>query len=725
MANYLDTFVGSNGTKLVGNSPVWTSTPSTVPNGTPVTYLSLSTYSATAVIESDTVFGAVGSTIANSWAVAQLTMDLNDPVQITFTWEGKTSGGSNVGFGYRYQPSGTYAGYYMAVTLACSTGLVKLFSFLNLTSTLIVETGDVSGYLTTGHSYTLTVVAIGMIHNVYLQDSSGNYLNLTGGSPGFASTKVPVISAASTWIMLPGQVAIQANSASTYNTGSPCSPITQAQAGGNIFLTPDLGVRVTGDTYIVFTILSSEGGNQPVTYWLQQEISSVWTNVLKVQPGIETKFGGLSTSTSYSFRASLTDSSATPVTLTSPTISVTTNAALNVTPPTLVTSSSPLTKWVNGYYSGGTPSVSIGYDTAGNALKLHLPWIFYDWQTSLLYAYGQYYPSGTSAGPNLYGYASNDGMNWTSLGHMIGATGNNTTFVVNSVTYNGMELFKVYMHATNGLYYAMGHVHNQSTSLGELLVMTASSPAGPWSYGAALQPQGDVDDLNDCGLLVDYDGSAYVFFGNNTTDKSYVLRLDPSWLTIADYTPNQITQAEGFAPFRMDHAVGCLCCLLTYYQWNANFGQVTGNMMGGVGTSLTTIPNSTIYTTAAQALAAPAGIADSVSDLSGSPYYPAAGINPAYSYGSQTCSVAAYPSGDLELVADRWNYAGADPVSTIIRLPLVFTGGDGGYHPANVPTIPFTASFTPNTGITSRSSTKKWFPGLDRRWRARRLGART
>ncbi len=93
-------------------------------------------------------------------------------------------------------------------------------------------------------------------------------------------------------------------------------------------------------------------------------------------------------------------------------------------------------------------------------------------------------------------------------------------------------------------------------------------------------------------------------------------------------------------------------------------------------------PNSSLYTTAAELLSAPAGAVDGYSGNQ-------TGIDPTLSYSTQTTNVFVTLTNEYMLLTDRWQNSG-DYTSTLVWLPITWTGGN--------PTVPFVSQFAPQSG---------------------------
>lgn len=675
------------------------------------------------IAHADVVVETVSSTASpfastsgtSSYALYSTALAKNDPVQMVFVYNGSPTHGV-MGLLQRIQSNGS--GYKAAFNATNSAMLLQTISSGGSLATVGASV-TVTG-LASGVTYTWTYCPWYTLHELYLTRSTdGFYFN----GANWVAAKRPVLAVTDQTTTGAGQAGFEIGAAS----GDANAPqIISVQGGPALLMPPELAIKQTSDTMVVFGSLSSQGGTGTKTYTLQRGTSSSgpFSNVTATTPGQAGIVAGLdfwdatvAVSTTYYYRLRCADSNG--VTSYSTVISATTLAAISWSPPSLTAPSSPLTTWTSGI---------LPPDVNGNPIILRAWSITYEPRSNLYYLVGASFVviSSTPYGGynDIWMYASPDAMNWTPVGSLgIGGNGGAGSGKpeVNGTAYNSMGYPDLWAHPTDGsflLFFAA--VDSAGTDNYFFSYRSTTGPAGTYGYvGGPFQASGYTGGKMDLGgTFKEYDGTFWVYVSyQNVSMQGAIQEWNAGLASLASavYSPDVSGFAhEGLAPWRSDRFVYVHCSFETGYSWNANECEVRA---GSSSLTTYTIPSTSIYTTATELVATPAGTGGSlpggdhggpfpngynVTTTGSPPRYSSGagiGIDPAVAYSTQAYRVMVTATGQVIALTNRFDATGT---TASVPYALVICGNGGaGTTPLSSPgqvTIPFAANFVPQAG---------------------------
>ncbi len=246
---------------------------------------------------------------------------------------------------------------------------------------------------------------------------------------------------------------------------------------------------------------------------------------------------------------------------------------------------------------------------------------------------------------------------------------------------------KIIEDPTDGLYYGMCSCNSGGAYT--TLALSASVPWGPYTYCGTLATGG-----SDQNIYVDYDGSRW-----EIVDGVNWAAVPVGWGSAGTPT-NTGNGNEGVAAFRSGNLLYIIANPPSSYLPS---GATAAQSYLSQILAPNVITNATIFTTAGQLLAAPAGAPNPWGWSGGT------GIDPAHTYTTQCCCVFVTTTGQYIFMADRWLGSGIGiGTNTYVWLPLTFDGSGN-------PQIPFVSSFVPSVGapatIAARQQPFPFLPG--------------
>jgi len=581
--------------------------------------------------------------------ISSIALPRNSPMSVTFQYDGNSTATGFIFIGNKATNANN--GYVAELQTGTTPALLQFRYILGGFGTTLVSINLNS---TPSGIYTLTYVPYGILHSLYVYIAGTGYYN--GAQGVWQSAQAPAIRTADNFYTNIGLPTFGVYMQPSW----PHAPqIMQLQGGQQIMFAPEIGIQRVYDTFVHINCFEADGGTSPITYVLQRQmtapVSGNMHTIGYIQPYTPYYDYGVSPSSSYKYQVVATDSSSPANILTSNTVSANTLPATTISAPKVLPGTG--TAIING-----VPTT----DIYGNVFGFTANFIWDEkYQRYFSYPVGGQYPA---AGVNCY--ASEDLMNWTPV------SGTFWSHQPGGSTFR----CEVIPHATNGQYYGF------SQQTGVIYVYQGPTPYGPFNLiVSGILPPG-VTAVGDTRAYVDYDGSMWAIgsASNGGITQGCVAQYLPNVTGFVYASGSLINPCEGVAPFRYKRLFCAHVSQITDWAPNGNTMNIWGVQGGGTGQYYQgfNYSNTSIYTTPAQALAAPAG------GVSG--YGTQYGISGGISYSTQSDYVGRTRGGQYIAVTDRWNANGTESIFTTsqVWMPIVFDTIDQ-------PSIPFVATLVP------------------------------
>ena len=370
-----------------------------------------------------------------------------------------------------------------------------------------------------------------------------------------------------------------------------------------------------------------------------------------------------------------------PLTSTSNVVSVTTPAAITLASYPTPTPASPYAEWTN---------FTNPNDTTGAQAQFHMPGGFFD----PLYGDLAFLFGGDVATPGVYAYYSKDLLNLYPGPH-------NPIIDLTSLATSG-ALYRFHAVPMPDRYGYIGFLYNVPGTGDTGYLFTATDPMGPWTRVAGPFTV-NGHPVGDTTLFLDYDGTVWAVNASQTQNTAFT-PIPAPYTSLGTTTYVSYTGQEAPAVVRRDQVITLWGSNQSGFSWNPNsasiFPSPSWPNVGNPGLYSATIPNSTVYPTAATDTGVwgtePAGAGPPTfaygygGAISGGSYSggTAIGIDPVASYSTQSSGIIETPAGQWIAMMDRWDTNG-DASSVIALMPVSWDSWGR-------PSIPAVASFVPS-----------------------------